>query len=148
VFSRGASDTENSLIAAGQSLVVENNYGYTGPAAMELGGTTRPGFARVDVAADGSGCRLVWTNTSISAPTVVPKLSFATGLIYAYTKTSAPTDPWYWTAIDFRTGALVWRQVAGTGLGYNNNYAGLTLGPDGTAYLGTLGGIISLRDGG
>jgi hypothetical protein len=144
VFAAGTSDTENSLVAAGNSLIVENNYGYTSPASTELGGVTKPGFARVDVA--GSGCHLVWTNTGVAAPTVVPKLSLATGLVYAYTKTSALSDPWYWTAIDFRTGATVWRQLAGSGLGFNNNYAGIALGPDGTAYLGTLGGVIALRD--
>jgi hypothetical protein len=146
VFAKGASATENSLIAAGPSLVVENNYGYTSPASTSLGGHTKPGFARVDIDADGGGCRLVWTNTTVAAPTVVPKLSLATGLVYAYTKTRAVTDPWYWTAIDFRTGQVVWRSLAGAGIGFNNNYAGLTLGPDGTAYLGTLGGIIAMRD--
>ncbi|MCW2966613.1 MAG: hypothetical protein JWM71_385, partial [Solirubrobacteraceae bacterium] len=30
----------------------------------------------------------------------------------------------------------------------NNNYAGLALGPDGTAYVGTIGGMEALRDGG
>jgi hypothetical protein len=147
VFGKNASDTENSLIAAGNTLIVENNYGYSGPAATELGGTTRPGFARVDVDAAGTGCTVVWTTRSVSAPTVVPKLSLATGLVYTYTKPAVLTDPWYWTALDERTGAVVWRILAGTGIGYNNNYAGLTLGPDGTAYLGTLGGIIELRDG-
>jgi hypothetical protein len=145
VFTKGSSATENSLIAAGHSLVVENNYGYTSPAATEFGGATKPGLARVDV--DASGCRLVWTNSSVAAPTVVPKLSLATGLVYTYTKTRDVTDPWYWTALDFRTGRTVWKQLAGAGLGFNNNYAGITLGRDGTAYLGTLGGIISLRDG-
>jgi hypothetical protein len=146
VFAKGASATENSLIAAGRSLVVENNYGYSSPASTSLGGLTRPGFARVDIDADGAGCHVVWTNSAVAAPTVVPKLSLATGLVYAYTKTKAVTDPWYWTAIDFRTGRLVWRALAGAGIGFNNNYAGLTLGPDGTAYLGTLGGIIALHD--
>ena len=146
VFARGASATENSLIAAGNSLVVENNYGYSSPVSTELGRVTKPGLARVDVDAGGTGCHLVWTDTSIAAPTVVPKLSLATGLIYAYTKTSELTDPWYWTALDFRTGAVVWRQLAGAGVGFNNNYAGITLGPTGTAYLGTLGGIIAMRD--
>ncbi len=147
VFTKGRSDTENSLIAAGNSLIVENNYGYRSPVATELGGTTQPGFARVDIDGAGDGCRLTWTNTTVSAPTVVPKLSLATGLIYAYTKPAhVLTDPWYWTALDFRTGNVVYRQLAGTGVGYNNNYAGLSLGPDGTAYLGVLGGIISLRD--
>jgi outer membrane protein assembly factor BamB len=146
VFAKGASATENSLIAAGNALIVENNYGYTTPASTEFGRVTKPGFARVDV--DAEGCRLVWTNSSIAAPSVVPKLSLATGLVYAYTKTSQLTDPWYWTAIDFRTGATVWRQLAGAGLGFNNNYAGIALGRDGTAYLGTLGGIVAMRDGG
>jgi hypothetical protein len=146
VFTKGASATENSLIAAGHSLVVENNYGYTNPLSTSLGGVTRPGFARVDIDADGNGCHLVWTNSTVAVPTVVPKLSLATGLVYAYTKTNALTDPWYWTAIDFRTGTTAWKRLAGAGLGFNNNYAGLTLGRDGTAYLGTLGGIIALRD--
>ena len=39
-------------------------------------------------------------------------------------------------------------KAAGTGLLANNNYAGIALGPDGTAYLGTVGGIRALRDGG
>jgi hypothetical protein len=38
--------------------------------------------------------------------------------------------------------------LAGTGsLGWNNNYAGIALGRNRTEYLGTLGGIIALRDG-
>jgi hypothetical protein len=148
VFGHGAGSTENSLIGAGRSLIVENNYGYTGPASVLLGQSTVPGFARVDIRRHGRGCRLVWTNSSVSAPTVVPKLSLATGLIYAYTKPAGDlTDPWYWTAIDYRTGAVVWKVLAGAGPAYNNNYAGLALGPDGTAYLGVIPGMIALRDG-
>jgi hypothetical protein len=33
-----------------------------------------------------------------------------------------------------------------TGLGYNNNYAGIALSRGGSEYLGTLGGIVSVRD--
>ncbi|MBL1075767.1 hypothetical protein JK358_15330 [Nocardia sp. 2] len=147
VFAKGAGNTENSLIGAGKSLIVENNYGYTGPEATLGGRTTTPGFARVDIDDDGNGCHLVWTNDTVAAPTVVPKLSLATGLIYAYTKGNEITDPWYWTALDFRTGKLVWQRLSGTGPQYNNNYAGLAIGPDGAAYLGVLGGLIKLRDG-
>ena len=39
-----------------------------------------------------------------------------------------------------------WRKYAGSGLSFNNNYAGVALGPDGTAYLGVVGGIVRLRD--
>jgi hypothetical protein len=147
VFSHGASDSENSLLAAGRSMIVENNYGYTGPTAVENGGMTAPGFARVDVNASGHGCHLVWTNKTLDGPTVVPKLSIKAGLIYAYTKGPGSSDPWYWTAIDFRTGRMVYQQLAGTGLGYNNNYAGIAISRSGVEYLGTLGGLVSMRDG-
>ena len=149
VFDRGGSATENSLIGAGRSLIVENNYGYTGPASVLLGQSTVPGFARVDIKRHGRGCRLVWTNSTVSAPSVVPKLSLATGLIYAYTKPAGDlTDPWYWTALDYRTGEVVWKVLAGAGPAYNNNYAGLALGPDGTVYLGVIPGLVAMRDHG
>ncbi len=150
VFRRGASATENSLIGAGRSLIVENNYGYRDPFGAMSGALTEPGFARVDIKRGGRGCRRRWTNRTERAPTVVPKLSLAAGLIYAYTRPPDPggSQPYFWTALDFRTGRRVWRQLAGTGLNYNNNYAGIAIGRDGTAYLGTLlGGIVAIHDG-
>jgi hypothetical protein len=148
VFSRGASDTENSLIAAGRSMIVENNYGYQGPQSVSGGKLTTPGLARVDVNADGRGCHLVWTNRTLAAPTVVPKLSLTNGLVYTYTKGAGLADPWYWTALDFRTGRVVYRRLSGAGsVNYNNNYAGIAIARSGAEYLGTLDGLISLRDG-
>src|SRR3954467_3883166 len=55
------------------------------------------------------------------------------------------TDPWYLTALDWRTGETVYRALAGRGPLYNNNYAPVTIGPDGTAYVGVLQGIVALR---
>jgi hypothetical protein len=148
VFSRGASDTENSLIVAGRAMVVENNYGYQGPQSVTGGMVTTPGLARVDLNRAGTGCRLVWTNRAVAAPTVVPKLSTVNGLVYTYTKGSAPTDPWYWTTLDFRTGRVVYERLSGGGsFNYNNNYAGIAIARSGQEYLGTLDGIVSLRDG-
>jgi hypothetical protein len=145
VFSKGASDTDQSLIGAGNSFVVENNYGYSGPSATEQGGTTTPGLERVDVDSQGH-CNKVWHSDEI-APSVVPKLSLANGLVYSYTKPGGVrSDPWYLTALDFRTGRTVFKFKAGSGLGFNNNYAPVTIGPDGTAYVGTLGGIVAMRD--
>ena len=43
VFEQGASATDNSLIGAGRSMIVENNYGYAGPTARRRAATTRPG---------------------------------------------------------------------------------------------------------
>ena len=81
---------------------------------------------------------------------MVPKLSAANGLVYTYTKDPLPQDPsadaWYLTALDFASGRTVYKRLGGEGLGHNNNYAPVTLGPDGTAYVGVLGGLIALRD--
>ncbi|MFI5122893.1 MAG: hypothetical protein ACHQJ5_08340, partial [Vicinamibacteria bacterium] len=148
IFGIGASATENSIMTAGRSLIVENNYGYQDPFGPNSGAVTEPGFARVDVKKNRSGCKLVWTNGDARAPSVVPKLSTKTGLIYTYTRPpDAAAEGYYWTAIKWSSGQTAWSQYAGSGLFFNNNYAGLALGPDGTAYLGVIGGIIALRDG-
>jgi hypothetical protein len=78
---------------------------------------------------------------------VVSKVALASGLVYSYTLDDTTGD-WYWTALDFRTGKTVYRDYAGTGLGWNNNYAGISISPQGVEYLGALGGLVSLRDGG
>jgi hypothetical protein len=153
VFGKGAGSTDNSLIGTDRSLIVENNYGYQISASDLSGGETVGGLARVDVVRDngqgkGSGgdfsCRTIWTSTE-RAPSVVPKLSLANGLVYTYTRPprSDNIDAWYLTALDFRTGQTIYRRLAGTGFGFNNNYAPVTLGPDGTAYVGVLGGVVA-----
>ena len=146
VFRKGASATDQSLIVAGGSIVVENNYGYTGPRDTMDGRSTAPGIERVDVRTGGR-CRRMWQSREV-APSVVPKLSLETGLVYTYTKPPRRdgTDAWYFTALDFCTGKTVYKRLAGTGFGYNNNYAPVTLGPDGSAYVGALGGLVLLRD--
>jgi hypothetical protein len=148
VFSAGASSTDNSLIGTGHSVVVENNYGYTGPAATINGASTTPGIERIDINNEGTGCSPVWYSPQ-RAPSAVPKLSLQNGLVYAYTKParSDGVDAWYLTALSFRTGKTVYERLAGTGLGYNSNYAPVSIGPDGTAYVGVLGGLALLRDG-
>ena len=146
VFAKGASATDQSLIGTGRSLVVENNYGYSGPPATQGGKTTSPGLERVDLDA-GGGCHTAWRSAE-RAPSVVPKLSARNGLVYTYTKDPQPSnaDAWYLTALDFASGRTVYKRLGGEGLGFNNNYAPVTLGPDGTAYVGTLGGLVALRD--
>ncbi len=166
VFSPDRGSTDNSLIAFGDALVVENNYGYTGPEQTPPSTTparntptTEPGVTRIDVDYDHGGCHSTWTNSEVRVPTSVSKASTTTGLIYVYEHPSAdqvqytsgqpatgPEDPWYLTALDANNGHRVWSALTGVGLGYNNNYAPITLGPDGTAYIGVLGGLVALRD--
>jgi hypothetical protein len=155
VFQQDKSATENSLIATNQSIVVENNYGYTGPQATLFNGTTTPGITRIDLNADQSGCNTVWTNIQESIPSVVSQMSLANGLIYTYTKDADSctfpgpcfTAAWYLTAIDFASGQTVFKRLGGTGIFYNNHYSGVYLGPDQkTAYVGVIGGLIAIRD--
>jgi hypothetical protein len=144
VLAKGAGSTDQSLIGTARSVVVENNFGYTGPAATENGGITSRGLERIQM--HHGRCRVIWTNGQ-RAPSVVPKLSLANGLVYTYTKPPSDHDPWYLTAISFRTGKTIFRVLGGTGLGYNNNYAPVTIARDGDAYVGVLGGIVRFADG-
>lgn len=145
VFAAGESATENTLAAAGRSVIVENNYGYEGVQSTIFGRTTAPGIARVSVV-DGD-CVVDWTS-DLAAPTNVPKVSLGNGLLYVYTKDASwlLDDSWWFTAIDVRTGETVWRQKSGNGVQWNNHYAAIYLGPDGSAYLATVAGLMKFTD--
>jgi hypothetical protein len=149
VFAPGASATENSLVGYGRSLIVENNAGYDLFITMRGGRVSSPGVARVEIREDESGCDVVWTSAEVSE-TVVHKLSTRTGLVYLYTKRPHPSgnlEAFYLTALDFDSGATVFRVLAGTGIGFDNNWAELALGPDGAAYVGVLNGLVRISDG-
>lgn len=146
VFAEGASATDNSLVAVGDSsVVVENNHGYTAPWSTIVGRATPGGLARVD--ADGGECTVGWQSDEV-APTSVAKVSLATGLVYAYTTRPSwwGVSAWYLTAIDARTGETAYSVRTGTGTLFNNHYSAVTLGPDGSAYVATLGGMVRVRD--
>ena len=147
MFAAGASATENSLTAAGNSVLVENNYGYAGIQSTLLGKSTTPGFARVVIRR--KGCALAWSNDTIIAPSSVPKASLGNGLLYAYTKPPRADgiDAWYVTAIDLRTGETRWSRLTGTGVQWNNHYSSIYLGPDGALYVATLAGLVRVKDG-
>jgi hypothetical protein len=147
VFGSGRSTTDNSLIGWGRTLVVENNYGYRNVTSTTFGRGVTGGLARVDVRPDGSGCDQVWTSP-VRSPSTVAKLSTVTGLVYCYTKRPSRLglDAWYLTAVDLRDGAVRWQRLTGTGPSYDNNWAPVTLGPDGTAYVGVFNGLVAVRD--
>ena len=144
IFAKGSSADENSIISAGDTMIAENNYGYDGPQSL-AGKVTPPGIVRVDLNRNGRGCHRVWLNKSVPTPTVVSKVALANGLLYTYT--TDKNANWWWAALSFSTGKVVYRSYSGSGYNYNNNYAGISISRAGREYLGTLGGIISLRDG-
>ncbi len=146
VLPHDAGTTDNSLVAAGKLLVIENNYGYGGPATTLGGRTTTAGLAAVKIRK--RGCRTEWTSDE-TAPSSVAKASLGNGLLYAYTKPPRADgqDAWYVTAIDLRTGQTRWSRLTGTGTQWNNHYSSIYLGPDGTLYVATLAGLVRMKDG-
>ena len=143
VFGEGRSATENSLIALGDSLVVESNYGYT-VTAVAGGHSTVPGLARIDVTE--GGCTLAWESEDITIPSLVSKGVLADGAVITYTKepSALGTDAWWFTAVDAQTGEVRWRRLAGVGPLLNNHYAAGYVGPDGSVYVGTISGLVAL----
>lgn len=149
VFEPGKSATENSMIGFGNSLIIENNYGYDLFINMMFGRTGVGGVTRIDVKQDGSGCTRVWHNPIISQ-TTVPKLSQEHGLVYTYSKNPSigwGVDAYYLSALDYETGETVYQVLSGTGVSYDNNWAPITLGPDGCAFIGVVRGLVSVCDG-
>lgn len=145
VFAAGSSDDENSLVAAGgNSLIAENNYGYT-EQSMDKGQLTAPGIARVVVR--NGRCRTAWTSNE-RVPSVVSKASLKSGLLYTYTRppTSDGSQAWYFTALDLRTGKTIFSRLTGAGTLYNNHYSPVSIGRGGVAYVGVLGGLLRIAD--
>ena len=143
VFAEGASDTENSLMAAGETFIVENNYGYTGTYKVPTGPVT-PGMARVSWPAPGFGATM-WSTEKVVVPSVVSKVSLATGLVYTYTMEQMPGgQEWFVAAVSASTGELAWKVPIGPGQAFDNHYSALFLGPDGTIYVPVYKGIVSV----
>jgi outer membrane protein assembly factor BamB len=141
---RRSNSDENNLISLGSRIWAENNYGRPGPIQVT---NTTPGMQEVKLDRHG-GCHRAWESDAVRVPSVVSKVSARSGLLYTYTHPlQGPNDPesWYITAVNARTGHVVWSRLAGTGPDFNNFYAPVTLGPDGTLYVGAIGGIVELR---
>jgi len=155
VFKQGEGADENSLIGSGRSLIAYNCYGNDLTKIMWTGTTvpSKPGIARVDIDPNGKGCRLVWENDAVFVRDEAMKMSTRTGLVYVvsrkYDTVAGYPDPGldvaYFTAIDFRTGKVIWERQLGTGFNFDGFEVDL-IGPDGTAYIPQFGGLIALRD--
>lgn len=147
IFDEGHSVTDNSMIAIGRSIIVENNAGFINAMDQTDWSNAGGGIVRVDVREDESGCDIIWTSAERS-PSSVPKLSLANGVAYFYTYKNRPSgvNDWYLMGLDYRTGATLFKLYTGSGGNYDNNWSPITLAPDGTAYVGTTKGIIAIWD--
>lgn len=143
LFRPSPGSVEAQLVVAGRSVVVANAYGYENPLTTEGGRTTTGGLARVIVGK--RGCRTAWTSRLIT-PSVNAVVSRRTGLLYTVEKPAGFPDAWNLAAIDWRTGEVRFRALAGEGLGFNSNGGAMALGPDGMAYAGSFGGVTRWAD--
>ena len=77
-------------------------------------------------------------------------MSLPTGLVYAWTKRRSlvGVDAWHLTAMSARTGETAWSVRAGLGALFDNDWSPVTLAPDGSAFVLTVGGLVRVRDRG
>ena len=145
VFEKGESDTDSTLASLGTGVVVTNSHDYSGPRSTLLGFTSSPGIARVDLV-DGA-CVERWSSDAV-APGSGVTASWPNGLLYAWTKRPSllGVSAWYLTALDAETGRSMWSVRTGTGLLAGSDHSQLTIGPEGSAWIGTLAGLVRVRD--
>ena len=147
VFTKGASVTDNSMIAYGRSIVLENNSGYTNSMIQKDYNDVEGGVVRVDVREDESGCDTIWTN-KLKVPSVVPKLSLGNGIAYFYSFDLLENGDRIWSLVglDFETGKEIIRVPTGTGEAFNNNWASIAIAPNGDTWVGTRQGVLKVRE--
>jgi hypothetical protein len=152
----GAGANSNSLNGIHNSIIVQNTYGYLydydeannyeNPHLEQPGGA--PGIERIDINPNGKDCTKVWVNKEV-ATVMVPRLSTRTGLIYTQDRkwdAENNVNAYYWVALDFRTGEVVWEKLAGTGDRFENWWLPPGIGPNGALYGPVYGGITMIKD--
>jgi outer membrane protein assembly factor BamB len=145
VFDKGEGATRSTLADLGAGVVVANDAGYASSRRALLGFTAGAGVARVDLTDDG--CAVTWTTDAVSPASGVVA-SRPNGLLYAWAKRPSLTgvSAWYLTAIDADSGRRRWGVRTGTGLLAGSDGSTVTLGRDGSAYLGTRAGLVRVHD--
>lgn len=150
VFQDGASATDNSMIGWGRSIILENNAGFTSAYEQKDWNDVAGGVVRVDVREDESGCDTVWT-APLKVPSVVPKLSAANGIAYFYSfdlvkgPDGKQAQDWSIVGLDFKSGKQVVKIPTGRGRKYDNNWASMSIAPNGDFYAGMTGGLVQVR---
>ncbi|NJD59032.1 MAG: hypothetical protein C3F13_17150 [Anaerolineales bacterium] len=142
----------NSLVGSRNSIIIQNTADYYwdwanyDDAHLEL--PSKPGIERVDIDPNGMGCTKVWVNTE-SAGVMTLELSTKTGLIYTQDrKFDAENNVYvyYFVAIDFQTGEMVWEKMMGTGDKFDSIGMSISIGPNKALYGSPQAGIVMLKD--
>jgi hypothetical protein len=140
--------TDQSLVGRGYDVMaVSNTYGFpfniTTPfsqlAVFFSGNVGIQPFGVEKFSWDPTANRLVsaWANKKMSCPNGIPAMSASAGLAYCW---GSRWGWWTLEAFDWNTGASVFNRAASYEAYDNSVYAGMEIGPFGTAATGTLGG--------
>lgn len=125
----GDATTDNAIVVAGRTLIVEQNLeGYSG-------------VARFDIV--GDQCRRTWVS-DVHSPSCVPTLSTGSQLVYVFTED--PDENWGLTGLETDTGRPRFTRTVGNGIGFDNRYAAMTIGPDRRMYIGLISGLAVFWD--
>ncbi|CAG9997137.1 unnamed protein product [Clonostachys byssicola] len=160
IFKSNGSANENAMVGyydgSTYSVVVNNHYAAPHIQSLDtiddINGSFNnftslaAGMTRIDILEDGK-CVVLW-DTPIRSTSVL-SFSTANGLLYSYTQDDELSPQgeyvWYFTAIDFASGKVVWRVRAGAGGAFNNNLAPTQLSPSGALWQIVLGGVTWLE---
>lgn len=144
VFDDDAGAADGGVVAAGDDVLVTNAHGYAGPLSTVLGRTTSRGVAKV-----APDCTVLWT-LELDVPSGAPAVSTDDGVAYVWSKRHSwlGVDAWYLSAIELRSGRLVWARRVGLTTLHDNHGGAVVLGPERAAYAPVLGGLVRVADRG
>ena len=146
LFSPNRSANENSVLAYGDSVVVQN--WYNSPAFDDDMWGLEPGLTRFDVhAARQGGYRQIWHNSTF-ATTATIRLSTKTGLLYGAVQTSNKRDgeKYKMAFVDFHTGKLVRQVKMGSGRDYRISMAPSYIIPGGRLLQPVRKGVVVFKN--
>lgn len=112
---RKGSANENSVIAHGDSVIVQNWFG-ANDFTKDMSGLV-PGLVRIDIDEDRNGHSQLWWNESFGSTATV-RLSTQTGLIYGTIQLDQKKEAYAMAFIDFHTGKKVREVYLGKGAAY------------------------------
>ncbi len=109
---------------------------------------SKPGIERIDIDPDGKGCTKIWVNKEVAGAMTL-KPSTRTGLIYTQDRkwdAENKVNAYYFVALDFRTGEVVWEKRMGTGDKFDSIGMPVIVGPNKALYGPLQGGLVMLKD--
>jgi hypothetical protein len=153
------STTEQSLVVRGYGIaVVSNRYGSFGPLAQwyirrrlgeDLHAATIYKSNEPHIAPRGieklvwdparRTLNTAWVNRTVSCPNGIPVMSDSSGLLYFIGQRDAQ---WTLEALDWQTGRSTFHRRLSSQPRYNSFFAGMLIGPGGSIFSGTYGGVL------